>query len=73
MSDYVLSPEAEEDLGDLALLGTGSRCLDGGPHPVFFYPVYEYLIVYRKSVPLEVAAIIHGKRDVQRLLKDRSL
>ena len=39
---------------------------------VKFFPVYSYLIVYRpQTEPLQVAAILHGRRDVERILKGR--
>jgi plasmid stabilization system protein ParE len=39
---------------------------------VKFFSVYSYLIVYRpESSPLQVVAILHGHRDVERLLRDR--
>jgi toxin ParE1/3/4 len=40
---------------------------------VKFFPVYSYLIVYRPGTkPLQIVAILHGKRDVERILKDRT-
>ena len=40
--------------------------------PVKFFPVYSYLIVYRPdSRPLQVVAILHGRRDVERILSNR--
>ena len=40
--------------------------------PVKFFPVYSYLIVYRpETKPLQIVAIIHGRRDVKRMLKGR--
>ena len=40
--------------------------------PVKFFPVYSYLIVYLpESRPLQVVAIFHGNRAVERLLKKR--
>jgi|SRR5271165_57443 len=39
---------------------------------VKFLPVYSYLIVYRPETnPLQIAAILHGRRDVQQILKGR--
>ena len=39
---------------------------------VRFFPVYSYLIVYRPgSKPLQVVSILHGARDVQRILAKR--
>jgi antitoxin ParD1/3/4/toxin ParE1/3/4 len=40
--------------------------------PVKFFPVYSYLIVYRPDTkPLQVVSILHGRRDVEQLLKNR--
>lgn len=40
--------------------------------PVKFFPVYSYLIVYRpETKPLEIVSVLHGHRDVGRILKDR--
>src|SRR5713101_3252789 len=37
-----------------------------------FWSVFSYLIIYRiDKKPLNIIAILHGKRDVERLLKDR--
>jgi len=39
---------------------------------VKFFPVYSYLIVYRpKTKPLQIACILHGRRDVEQVLKGR--
>jgi len=39
---------------------------------VKFFPVYSYLIVYRPTTkPLQIASILHGRRDLAQLLKDR--
>ena len=39
---------------------------------VKFFPVYSYLIVYRpETTPLQVIPILHGRRDVELILKDR--
>ena len=39
---------------------------------VKFFPVYSYLIVYRpETKPLQVVSILHGRRDVEQILKDR--
>lgn len=41
-------------------------------HAVKFFPVYSYLIVYRPDTqPLQVVSILHGRRDVEQVLKDR--
>jgi toxin ParE1/3/4 len=39
---------------------------------VRIFPVYSYLIVYRpETKPLQVVSILHGRRDVDQILKDR--
>jgi antitoxin ParD1/3/4 len=39
---------------------------------VRFFSVYSYLIVYRhETKPLQIVAILHGRRDVAKLLTDR--
>jgi antitoxin ParD1/3/4/toxin ParE1/3/4 len=53
--------------------GIGHRRTDLTSHPVFFFAVYQYMVVYRKSQPLEIAAVIHGRRDVERILGQRNL
>jgi antitoxin ParD1/3/4/toxin ParE1/3/4 len=40
--------------------------------PVKFFPVYSYLIVYRpETKPLQIASILHGRRDVEQILRGR--
>jgi plasmid stabilization system protein ParE len=39
---------------------------------VRFFPVYSYLIVYRpETKPLQIVSVLHGARDVARLLAKR--
>jgi|SRR5450631_255393 toxin ParE1/3/4 len=39
---------------------------------VKFFPVYSYLIVYRpETKPLQVVSILHGHRNIERILKGR--
>jgi toxin ParE1/3/4 len=39
---------------------------------VKFFPVYSYLIVYRPDTkPLQIVSILHGRRDVEKVLQDR--
>ena len=41
---------------------------------VKFFPVYSYLIVYRpETKPLQVVSILHGHRNIERILKGRLL
>lgn len=39
---------------------------------VKFFPVYSYLIIYRPdTTPLQVVGVLHGRRDVERILQKR--
>ena len=38
---------------------------------VLFFSVYQYMIVYRRAELVEIVAVLHGKRDVKRLLRTR--
>jgi plasmid stabilization system protein ParE len=41
--------------------------------PLLFWPLREYLVVYKgSSIPIEIHSIFHGRRDVPRLLENRS-
>jgi plasmid stabilization system protein ParE len=52
--------------------GAGHSRKDLTDEDVKFFPVYSYLIVYRpQTTPLQVAAILHGRRDVEQILKGR--
>jgi antitoxin ParD1/3/4/toxin ParE1/3/4 len=52
--------------------GSGHWRKDLTEERVRFFTVYSFLIVYRpETTPLQVVAILHGRRDVETLLKDR--
>ena len=52
--------------------GQGHRRTDYTQADVLFFPIYSYLIAYRaRTDPLQVLAIVHGARDVQKVLKRR--
>jgi toxin ParE1/3/4 len=52
--------------------GLGHSRKDLTDESVKFFPVYSYLVVYRpETKPLQVVAILHGRRDVERVLKQR--
>ena len=52
--------------------GIGHWRKDLTEEAVKFFPVYSYLIVYRPDTkPLHVVAILHGRRDVEQILKTR--
>lgn len=61
--------EAFEVLADLP--GGGHRRPDLTSHDVLFSSVYQYMIVYRRAKTVEIVAVLHGKRDIKRLLRTR--
>lgn len=39
---------------------------------VVFFPLYSFLVVYQPETnPIRILAVVRGKRDVKRLLRDR--
>jgi plasmid stabilization system protein ParE len=72
MSAFIVAPEAEEDIFHIWLyllreagLETANRIEDEIPGRS------RYTVVYRAGVPLEIIAVLHGKRNVKRLLDRR--
>lgn len=61
--------DAFEGLADAP--GKGHRRPDLTSRDVLFFSVYQYMIVYRRTAMVEIVAVLHGKRDVRRLLKPR--
>ena len=54
--------------------GQGHRRKDLTARPVLFFPLYSYLVVYRPDVePIRIMAVVHGRRDVKRVLKKRGM
>ena len=53
--------------------GLRHRRSDITKHPLLFFPVrpYSYLIIYRSKRPLEIVAVLHGKRNITELLHER--
>ncbi len=52
--------------------GAGHHRKDLTDQNVKFFPVYSYLIVCRPgTIPLQIASILHGRRDVEQILKGR--
>ncbi len=64
---------------DFALLskspGLGHKRQDLTSIPVLFYRAfpYPYLIIYRLKTPLEIVALLHAKRNVKNILKNREI
>ncbi|MBI3694238.1 MAG: type II toxin-antitoxin system RelE/ParE family toxin [Acidobacteria bacterium] len=53
--------------------GQGHKRTDLTSEAVLFSLVYSYLVVYRpEKRPFEIVAIIHGARNVRRVLAERS-
>lgn len=53
--------------------GMGRKREDLTAHPVFFWPVGSYLIIYRASRgPIEIAAVTQGSRDIPAFLRSRA-
>lgn len=48
--------------------GQGHQRSDLTSHPVLFFTVYSYMIVYRVRTPLEIVRVLHGNRNVKRIL-----
>ena len=48
--------------------GKGHRRPDQTGLDVLFFGVYHDMIVYRRAAMVEIAAVLHAKRDVNRLL-----
>lgn len=52
--------------------GAGHYRKDLTDEDVKFFSVYSYLIVYRpETKPLQIASILHGRRDVEQILRGR--
>jgi len=61
--------DAFEALADTP--GKGHRRSDLTKSNVLFFGVYQYMIVYRRTEKVEIVAVLHGRRDIKRLLKNR--
>jgi plasmid stabilization system protein ParE len=52
--------------------GRGHARKDLTTRPVLFVPLYSFLVVYQPDVkPIRIMAVLRGKRNVKRILKDR--
>jgi antitoxin ParD1/3/4 len=76
-SSLTMADRVESVIRDrIALLsdnpGAGHWRRDLTNHNVKFFSAYSYLIVYRpETKPLQVVSILHGRRDVEKILKHR--
>ena len=51
--------------------GKGHRRGDLTRRDVVFFSVYQYMIVYRRAATVEIVCVLHAKRNVKRILKER--
>ena len=51
--------------------GQGHRRPDLTARDVLFFSVYQYMVVYRRAATVEIVAVLHGKRDLKKLLRTR--
>jgi antitoxin ParD1/3/4/toxin ParE1/3/4 len=50
----------------------GHRRADLTAKNVLFYRIFSYLVIYQPGVrPLQILSVLHGKRNVARILKQR--
>jgi plasmid stabilization system protein ParE len=61
--------DAFEGLADVP--GKGHKRPDLTSRNLLFFSVYQYMIVYRRAAMVEIVAVLHGKRNVKRLIKTR--
>jgi plasmid stabilization system protein ParE len=68
-----IDDEFHELFGSLALMpGQGHLRKDLTRRAVLFFPLYSFLVVYQpETSPIRILAVVRGKRDVKRLLRDR--
>jgi antitoxin ParD1/3/4 len=52
--------------------GQGHTRKDLTHRPVLFFPLYSFLVVYQPDVrPVRIMAVLRGKRNLKRILKER--
>lgn len=82
-----LAEEAGEEIADRSLLrlaesfvrlaedpGTGHRRSDLTRLPLHFLFVEPYMVIYQRDcAPLAIHAVLHGARDLRKLLRSRPL
>ena len=51
--------------------GLGHKRQDLTSRGLLFWAVYSYLIIYQPEKPVNIIAVLHGSRDVKKLLKTR--
>jgi plasmid stabilization system protein ParE len=72
MADRVESAILEKIVFLAGTPGAGHSRKDLTEEDVKFFSVYSYLIVYRATTkPLQIVSILHGRRDLEQILKGR--
>ncbi len=62
--------ELFESLGRMP--GMGHSRTDLTRHPVLFFPLYSFLVIYQPGASrIRILAVLRGRRDVKRILKER--
>ena len=51
--------------------GIGHKRRDLTSRDLLFWPIYSYLVVYQPTSVLNIIAVLHGRRDVRKILKKR--
>lgn len=51
--------------------GIGHKRPDLTNRDLLFWRMYSYLIIYQPTRPVNVIAVLHGSRDVKRVVKKR--
>ena len=71
-ADRVLD-EFQHTIARLAAMpGIGHTREDLTTQDILFWPMYSYLILYRKnSAPLLIVGVLHGRRTLQPILEER--
>ena len=64
MKQFKLGRRALRDLQDIWNISNDSFDV-----AVLFWPVHSYLITYRDSKPLRIVRVVHGRRNLKKLLK----
>lgn len=51
---------------------SGHRRTDLTGRPILFYRIFSYLVIYTPgSKPLQILGVLHGKRNIARILRKR--
>lgn len=51
--------------------GIGHRRADLTSRAVLFYRIFSYMVVYQPGAPPRILGVLHGKRNILRILRQR--